>query len=289
MLNDAFITDYRELSTKPALAQYRQQYQAWGVAILLHLFAGILFLKIGISASPKIPVAETQISAQKIIQVQLVSMAPVTAKKTIATVTPPRQKSETPPVTKPLLANQSLALPVKTDPQPDSAKLHSSTEKSKNRAANKRSDKPILKKMDAVLSKNSAQIKQENAPTPMMQTNMTKTSTSAMHQPVNEKPTQLNDRPTPARLDARYLSNPPPEYPEIARELGQEGTVLLKVKVSASGLVLQVSVHRSSGHNTLDTAAINAVRCWKFVPANEGNATQEDDVIIPVSFSLEDA
>jgi hypothetical protein len=31
-----------------------------------------------------------------------------------------------------------------------------------------------------------------------------------------------------------------------------------------------------------------SVRRWKFVPANDGNATQEDDVIIPVSFSLED-
>ena len=132
-----------------------------------------------------------------------------------------------------------------------------------------------MKKTDEALSKRPEQIKQEN--------------TATKQQRIIEQTAPQNDKPNiPARLDTHYLSNPPPEYPEIARELGQEGTVLLKVKVSTSGLVLQVSVHRSSGHNTLDTAAINAVRRWKFVPANNGNATQEDDVIIPVSFSLED-
>ena len=276
MLGEALITDCRETSAKPSLIKYRQQYQAWGVAILLHLFAGIIFYKIGISPVPQIPGAETIRPARKIIQVQLVSMAQVVAKKPLVAITPTPQESKANPAMKSVPADNAMTLPVKTDINAPLAKLHTTSEKSKNKLRNKKTDRPILKKTDLVLSKRSEQIKQENI--------------STKHQLITEQKAQQNDMPTiPARLDTHYLSNPPPEYPEIARELGQEGTVLLQVKVSASGLVLQVSVHRSSGHNTLDTAAINAVRRWKFVPANVGNVTQEDDVIIPVSFSLEDA
>ena len=276
MLNDAFITDYRELSTKPALAQYRQQYQAWGVAILLHLFAGILFLKIGISPGIQIPAAETIRPARKIIQVQLVSMAQGVAKKPLITNPPAPQESKANPVMKSVTADNAMTLPVKTDTKDPLAKLHTTSEKNKNKLRNKKTDRSVLKKTDEALSKRTEQIKQEN--------------TATKHQRIIEQTTQLNDKLNiPARLDTHYLSNPPPEYPEVARELGQEGTVLLQVKVSASGLVLQVSVHRSSGYSSLDAAAINAVRRWKFVPANVGNVALEDDAIIPVNFSLEDA
>jgi periplasmic protein TonB len=275
MLSEALITDCRETSAKPSLNKYRQQYHAWGVAILLHLFAGVLFLKIGISPGIQIPAAETIRPARKIIQVQLVSMAQGVAKKPLITPPPAAQESKANPVMKSAPADNAMTLPVKTDTNSPLAKLHTSSKKSENKLKSKKTDRPILKKTDAVLSKRPEQTKQENASTKHKQ---------------NEQTAQQNDKPNiPARLDTSYLSNPPPEYPEIARESGQEGTVLLKVKVSASGLVLQVSVHRSSGHTALDTAAINAVRRWKFVPAHVGNAAQEDDVIIPVSFSLEDA
>nr|WP_321238571.1 energy transducer TonB [uncultured Tolumonas sp.] len=276
MLGEALITDCRETSAKPSLNKYRQQYHAWGVAILLHLFTGILFYKIESSLASQTSAAETIRPVRKIIQVQLVSMAQVVAKKSLTTKTPEPQESKANPVMKSVPADNAMTLPVKTDTNDPLAKLHTTSEKSKNKLRNKKENRAILKKTDVALNKLPEQIKQEN---------------TAKKQPrIIEQTTPQNDKPNiPARLDAHYLSNPPPEYPEIARELGQEGTVLLKVKVSTSGLVLQVSIHRSSGHNALDTAAINAVRHWKFVPANIGNVTQEDDVIIPVSFSLEDA
>ena len=244
MLGEALITDCRETSAKPLLIKYRQQYQAWGVAILLHLFAGIIFYKIGISPVPQIPGAETIKPARKIIQVQLVSMQQVVAKKSFITKTPEPHESKANSVTKSVSADNAMTLPVKTDTNEPLAKLHTTSEKSKNKLRNK--------KTELVRSKRPEQMKQEN--------------TSTKLQLITEKSAQQNDMSAiPARLDTHYLSNPPPEYPEIAQELGQEGTVLLKVKVSASGLVLQVSVHRSSGYSSLDAAAINAVRRWKFV------------------------
>lgn len=90
----------------------------------------------------------------------------------------------------------------------------------------------------------------------------------------------------PPRFDADYLSNPPPEYPALSRRLGEEGQVLLRVRVSAEGLPLAVELRRSSGFQRLDEAARAAVKDWKFVPARRGETPVEAWVLIPISFTL---
>jgi protein TonB len=90
----------------------------------------------------------------------------------------------------------------------------------------------------------------------------------------------------PPRFDADYLSNPPPEYPALSRRLGEEGQVLLRVRVSAEGLPLAVELRRSSGFQRLDEAARAAVKGWKFVPARRGETPVEAWVLIPISFTL---
>ena len=47
---------------------------------------------------------------------------------------------------------------------------------------------------------------------------------------------------------AEYLRNPQPEYPERSRENGEEGTVMLRVGVSAAGRASEVTVAASSGY-----------------------------------------
>lgn len=90
-----------------------------------------------------------------------------------------------------------------------------------------------------------------------------------------------------ARFDADYLHNPKPVYPTLARRRGEEGKVQLKVRVSAQGEALNVSLAKSSGYDSLDAAAIEAVTRWRFVPARRGEETVESSVIVPVTFSLE--
>ena len=58
---------------------------------------------------------------------------------------------------------------------------------------------------------------------------------------------------------AEYLRNPQPEYPERSRENGEEGTVMLRVGVSAAGRASEVTVAASSGYPRLDRAAKAAV------------------------------
>jgi len=86
----------------------------------------------------------------------------------------------------------------------------------------------------------------------------------------------------------RYLNNPKPEYPEIARQLRQQGVSLLGVEVGADGHPNQVSLSKSSGFPLLDHAAIRAVRRWTFRPARAGDVPVSSHVEVPVRFSLAD-
>jgi protein TonB len=92
---------------------------------------------------------------------------------------------------------------------------------------------------------------------------------------------------TAARFDADYLHNPKPVYPPFSRRVGEEGKVLLKVRVSAQGGALDVAVSRSSGFPRLDSAAVDAVARWRFVPARRGDEPVESSVIVPISFTLD--
>jgi periplasmic protein TonB len=90
-----------------------------------------------------------------------------------------------------------------------------------------------------------------------------------------------------ARFDADYLHNPKPSYPAISRRSGEEGKVLLKVRVSAQGEALNVAIAKSSAYERLDAAAVEAVTRWRFVPARRGDEAVESSVIVPVTFALE--
>lgn len=65
----------------------------------------------------------------------------------------------------------------------------------------------------------------------------------------------------------RILSKVEPAYPEGARSAGLEGTVQLKIQILANGAPGDITVNRSSGYDSLDEAAITAVRQWRFIPA----------------------
>ena len=70
-----------------------------------------------------------------------------------------------------------------------------------------------------------------------------------------------------ARADATWSGNQPPPYPPSARRLREEGDVRLAVHIDERGLVTEVRVVRSSGSPRLDSAAIETVKKWRFVPA----------------------
>jgi protein TonB len=85
---------------------------------------------------------------------------------------------------------------------------------------------------------------------------------------------------------AAYLHNPPPAYPSVAQQRGWQGTVLLRVHVLANGRPEHVELASSSGHESLDDAALQAVTNWRFAPARRGEQTIDGWVQVPIDFKL---
>lgn len=92
----------------------------------------------------------------------------------------------------------------------------------------------------------------------------------------------------PPRFDAAYLNNPAPAYPSLARRMGDQGKVMLRVYVNAEGRVEDVQLRTSSGHPRLDQAALNTVAQWRFVPARQGEQPVPAWVLVPIVFKLEE-
>lgn len=83
-----------------------------------------------------------------------------------------------------------------------------------------------------------------------------------------------------------YTTNPPPPYPRLARKLGHEGVVQLEVLVSVTGRVDDLRIAVGSGHESLDAAALEAVRSWRFSAGQRNGQPVAMRVRVPVRFSL---
>ena len=86
--------------------------------------------------------------------------------------------------------------------------------------------------------------------------------------------------------DVAYLHNPKPAYPTMARKLGLEGTVMLRILVNQDGQPEQTRLLGTSGIEVLDSAALDAVKQWRFSPARKGRVAIAHWVDVPITFKL---
>lgn len=84
------------------------------------------------------------------------------------------------------------------------------------------------------------------------------------------------------------LSKTAPAYPPAARKSGQEGTVVLRIEILATGRPGEISIATSSGYPALDEAAVASIRKWQFIPAKDLNngKTVACTTTLPISFRL---
>jgi protein TonB len=80
--------------------------------------------------------------------------------------------------------------------------------------------------------------------------------------------------------------NPPPKYPSEALRQRIEGQVVLRVAVACDGKVKRVDIAESSGHQSLDDAALRAVEQWRLHPALLAGSPVESEVRLPIKFVL---
>ncbi len=91
----------------------------------------------------------------------------------------------------------------------------------------------------------------------------------------------------PSLVKASVSSRVEPVYPPEARRQGLEGNVKVRIRISDSGRVAAAEILRSSGHASLDRAALQAARCWRFDPARHGNDNISDVIVVNFKFDLQ--
>jgi protein TonB len=94
------------------------------------------------------------------------------------------------------------------------------------------------------------------------------------------------DAVIPAGPDPK-VRNREPEYPDEAVRRGEQGLVILLIRVSPQGLVAGVDIARSSGFSLLDRAARDAVVTWRFVPAVRDGQPVPSSMPLRINFQLD--
>ncbi|MGM0602870.1 MAG: energy transducer TonB, partial [Bacillota bacterium] len=79
-----------------------------------------------------------------------------------------------------------------------------------------------------------------------------------------------------------------PSYPENLRRRNIEGKVFLKLIVDKNGNTKNIEIHESSGYDSFDNAAVNAVSNWDFKPALLNGEEISVKIILPLKFELSD-
>lgn len=83
-----------------------------------------------------------------------------------------------------------------------------------------------------------------------------------------------------------YLQAPQPVYPPMAKRLGEQGKVILRILVNERGIPDQVLVQTSSGSARLDEAGRQAALRALFKPHVEDGRAVAVYVIVPLNFQL---
>lgn len=97
-----------------------------------------------------------------------------------------------------------------------------------------------------------------------------------------------NAAPAGETRATRLLSAPRPDYPPLARQLGEQGVAWLKLAVNEQGRVSAVTLLRSSGFSRLDKAAQAAVWQWRFSPQLDAGKAVASELELPVRFNLQE-
>ena len=109
--------------------------------------------------------------------------------------------------------------------------------------------------------------------------------------PLAEQPSQV---PAPAGAEALAaaatpvpIDSPAPRYPPAALRRGESGTVVLRVHVGPDGVPYAVDLVDSSRSRLLDRAATDAVKRWRFRPAQRDGQAVSGQVQVPISFNVD--
>lgn len=244
-----------------------------GVSVLLHalVFLGLIFTKCTRPAESKTPV--------------FVEVATVILKSDIthqeqpqAVFSSPQNTNNSPPAV--------LNTPTKTEKKKENPKPKKVVKKiSKKIISNEKVDFPLTPvktddKQTNTLSENDFDaVKNQNTTNETDMGDGYGTGNAKKGKSPSAKNGQLSD--------LIILHRVPPKYPPRAKERRIEGWVQLEITVTESGEVSAVKVIQSNPENVFDTAALQAVKQWKFKPALKAGQAVMRVATLKVLFSMD--
>ncbi len=80
---------------------------------------------------------------------------------------------------------------------------------------------------------------------------------------------------------------PAPRYPSQSLRRGESGTVMVRAEIGVDGVPMSVNVADGSGSRYLDRAAVDAVKRWRFRPAQRDGQPVAGTVMVPISFQAQ--
>ncbi|MEQ1514791.1 MAG: energy transducer TonB [Lysobacteraceae bacterium] len=83
------------------------------------------------------------------------------------------------------------------------------------------------------------------------------------------------------------ISKPTMKYPADALRNGETGKVVVRIEVGADGEPTAVTIVSRSGSRSLDRAALQAAKQWRFRPAQQNGRAVAAAVEVPIAFTLE--
>ncbi|KQW46782.1 hypothetical protein ASD88_09665 [Pelomonas sp. Root662] len=84
----------------------------------------------------------------------------------------------------------------------------------------------------------------------------------------------------------RYVKEPTLDFPLLAKRAREHGTVVLRITVDAHGRLKEAWVHKSSGFERIDQAALKDIRTARFVPQMEDGRPVEWQTLAPLAYDL---
>jgi TonB family protein len=94
--------------------------------------------------------------------------------------------------------------------------------------------------------------------------------------------------PADADRGPRVLERTQPAYPADALSAHAEGEVRLQIQIDAQGKVSEVRIAANSGSDSLDRAALNAVRNWRYQPGTHDGQPIGGTIVVSVDFRIPD-
>lgn len=218
-----------------------------------------------------------------------------TVQSLVIAFTSPVTKQDTQPVPKPQVEPRSSKAP--KAPQASSefnaskAKLKTKTqqpavpEQATTKATVTPKQPPKLKKLIESKAQEKAQPETQNPKKKQKHTDSDATQLATAKQ-LNQQNSVSN---TPVRLEELPLfkaPRPPLSYPLRAKRRGLQGVSIFEIELNTQGEIVQLTLLKSSGHDSLDRAAKENVKQWQFYPVKQNGQAVKAQFTVPIEFKL---